>query len=554
MAAPTSRYSTLLLLLLAAAVAAAGGDVTVVATTRYGRVRGRVQATRSGRSLLAFYNLPYAKPPVGPLRFKAPEPPQPWLHIRDATTAGPLCTQKNVFLRKQHPTGSEDCLYLNVFTPALKGSLPVMFWIHGGGWISGGGSLYGPDFLLDHDVILVTINYRLGPLGFLSTQDSASPGNYGLKDQVAALQWVKENIAMFGGNPYNVTVFGESAGGASVHYLMMSPLSQGLFHHAISQSGTALMPWALPTDNAVSKAHRLASLLGCPSSNSSRDLVECLREIDDYEIVSRGKDFVEWDIDPWLPFGPVVEAEGNQAFLTVHPLKYKTAVKMPWLIGVNEHEGLLRTAAIFSNESLRQEIQDSFQKLLPISLLYEKAPNAHLITNEIYRFYMSSGGFSFNALTNVFTDGLFVWNTDEAVRLSKDSAPVYYYFFNYRGVFSFSKVFAHWNATTGVCHADELLYLFPMEKLFPSGKRSEEDMQLIHTLTELWANFASTGNPTPNNKPLHWPRVTSDDDMEYMEISNKLEVKRGLLKERINFWSSLPLRSSLESKYSKEEL
>ncbi|CAG2062859.1 unnamed protein product, partial [Timema podura] len=165
--------------------------------------------------------------------FQSPKPPSRWSGVRNATEDTSPCTQRSIFARQVEVSGSEDCLYLNVYTPQLpdgsNDDLPVMVWFHGGGWVSGAGTskFYGPQFLLDKDIVLVTVTYRLGPIGFLSTGDEAAPGNSGLKDQVAALRWVQDNIAVFGGNPNSVTIFGESAGGASVHYHILSPLSQG---------------------------------------------------------------------------------------------------------------------------------------------------------------------------------------------------------------------------------------------------------------------------------------------------------------------------------------
>lgn len=161
---------------------------------------------------------------------------------------------------------------------------PVMVWFHGDGWMAGHGgiSLYGPEYLLEHDVILVTGNYRLGPLGFLSTEDKHCPGNFGLKDQSLILKWVRQNIENFNGDSKSVTIFGESAGGASVNYHMISPMSKGLFDRAISQSGTLMNIWSDTARPGLAKmrAIRLANLLRCPISNTSfKEIIECLRKV-----------------------------------------------------------------------------------------------------------------------------------------------------------------------------------------------------------------------------------------------------------------------------------
>lgn len=192
--------------------------------------------------------------------------------------------------------GSEDCLYLNVYTPhrpKTDGLLPVMIFFHGGGWECGSGisAFYGPDFFMDHDVILIGANFRLGPLGFMSTGKDDCPGNFGLKDQVMTLKWIQENIRAFGGDPNSVTVFGESAGGASATYHMMSPLSKGLFHRAISQSGTNLDPWAQPAHRGVAetRAKRLGEMMGCIEDGDA--MIECLRKVPAANITAAFYDF-----------------------------------------------------------------------------------------------------------------------------------------------------------------------------------------------------------------------------------------------------------------------
>lgn len=174
--------------------------------------------------------------------------------------------------------GSEDCLYLNVYKPVQKkiSPMPVLFWIHGGCFQYGTGTVFGAKYLADKDVILVTINYRLGSLGFLSTEDNVVPGNMGLKDQSMALRWIHDNIESFGGDSKKITLTGLSAGGVSVHYHYLSPLSAGLFRNGISFSGTALLCWA-QTENSRQKAKKLGALMGCPTNNT-KEMIQCLQQ------------------------------------------------------------------------------------------------------------------------------------------------------------------------------------------------------------------------------------------------------------------------------------
>lgn len=203
-----------------------------IVTVKQGKLQGIFEENVLGFHYLSFKGIPFAAPPVGELRFKDPEPPAPWEGIRDASkNAGDVCAQLEQS-SGQAVIGSEDCLYLNIYIPynvyRTRGN-PVMVWIHGGAYLIGSGNdtHKRPDYLMAKDVILVSINYRLGALGFLNLNHEVASGNQGLKDQVAALKWIKENIEIFGGDSNNITVFGVSAGSACTHFLTLSPLSKG---------------------------------------------------------------------------------------------------------------------------------------------------------------------------------------------------------------------------------------------------------------------------------------------------------------------------------------
>ncbi|XP_017765621.1 PREDICTED: venom carboxylesterase-6-like, partial [Eufriesea mexicana] len=192
--------------------------------------------SRQGREYEAFEGIPYGQPPVGELRFQPPHPAEEWSGVLSATKKGSICTQylmRSMAIDGQIITGDEDCLYVNIYAPIRNGKntlLPVIFWIHGGAYLFGSGNDMNETLIMDRNVVLVTVNYRLGPFGFLSTGDSLVPGNMGLKDQNLALRWVSKNIENFGGDPKNITLMGFSAGASSVHYHYLTPLSAGLFH------------------------------------------------------------------------------------------------------------------------------------------------------------------------------------------------------------------------------------------------------------------------------------------------------------------------------------
>ncbi|XP_049810614.1 juvenile hormone esterase-like isoform X3 [Schistocerca nitens] len=553
-AAAVAAALLLLLLLLAAATGADAEAAKRVVRTRHGTVRGTAKQSYQGRHFLAFYNIPFAKPPVGPLRFRSPQPPVSWEHVRDATVPGPTCTQNSIFEKSQPPIGTEDCLYLNVFTPQIKPAklLPVMVWIHGGGFVEGSATWYEPGFLLDHEIVLVTINYRVGLLGFLNTGDENAPGNYGLKDQVAALRWVKENVEAFGGDPNSVTIFGESAGGASVHYLMHSPLTRGLFHRAISQSGVSTALWAAPEPGALEKARKVAAMVGCPSEPNAA-LIDCLRTVDDYTLIATEWSFFEWFITPPIPFRAVIEGEGEDSFLPKHPADLEPHTNVPWLTGVTIDEGYFISAPIIVNKTMLSELKENSKRLLPKSVPYHLLPQADLINEKIHDFYFSRG-FSNDKITEFFSDSVFIWPAVDAVGRYKDRAPVYFYLFSYKGKYSFTD-FAGSDEISGVAHAEDLLYLFSNNSYYIiPGERPAKDMEIVKAMTKLWTNFAKTGNPTPNDELIHWPRVTSDTEPEYLEIGEKLEAKKGLLEERMEFWRSLPLSRVPQRNVEKQEL
>ncbi len=253
--------------------------------TEQGKVLGK---TINDGKVKAFLGLPYAAPPVGDLRWKAPAPPAQWKGVRDATKFGSHCYQGHIYndMEFPDPGPSEDCLFLNVYAPAdanSKSKLPVMFWIYGGGYSGGSASepRHNGDFLPTKGVVLVTINYRLAVFGFLATADLAkeadgAAGNYGLMDMVAALEWVKNNIKNFGGDPDNVTIFGESAGSFAVSTLMASPMAKGLFEKAIGESGAAFSN-TLPTATLEKRKRRMASGLLRWELNRLRSCALCLQ-------------------------------------------------------------------------------------------------------------------------------------------------------------------------------------------------------------------------------------------------------------------------------------
>ncbi|CAL8081027.1 unnamed protein product [Orchesella dallaii] len=332
------------------------GGASVYADTKYGRLKGFTSESREGREFFEFLGVPYATPPLGPdLRFQPPLPPQPWEGVKDATGYGEVCFQYDLFL--QAVMGSEDCLTLNIYTPKLNSSdgrlFPVLFFIHGGMYMFGRAIDFRGNHFMDEDVVVVTINYRLNIFGFLNTGDGVIRGNMGLKDQVMALRFIREIIPSFGGDPNLITLWGESAGGASTQLHTLSPMSQGLFHRAIASSGFSLAHWSF-IRKPKEQAEIFAKKVGCPTK-TTEEMVACLKSLPGRKIaeVFRGTHDV---LHPRLDvFAPTAESgypneNDTDTFLTEHPRdilrRGEVRTKVPMISGVNAEEGLIYAGCI----------------------------------------------------------------------------------------------------------------------------------------------------------------------------------------------------------------
>ena len=344
----------------------------VTVSTKYGDIEGFTTSYQNAsgpfKSVTKFLGIPFAAPPTGELRFKAPQPLKGWKpNVRSATNHGGICWQGKAFeslikLFVQNFTYSEDCLYLDVYSPNVNSSLPVMFYIHGGGYELGTSITYPSDLLALHGMVVVVIQYRLGPFGFLTTGDSAAPGNFGMLDQVEALKWVKDNIENFGGNPGKVTIFGASAGGLSVSLHILSPLSKDLFHHAIAESGVDLSPQAYqPTPFGVRYAKNLAQKLTCPTGDHG-EMVACIRDKTPPEILA-ASEAANFQIIDYTHWGPVVDKN----FLPDSPqnLRKRGEFKNATLMisfNSNEGAGAVGIMANLSYMRLMQSVENGVSK------------------------------------------------------------------------------------------------------------------------------------------------------------------------------------------------
>ncbi|XP_040838504.1 cocaine esterase-like isoform X4 [Ochotona curzoniae] len=506
-----------------------------IRTTRSGQVRGSlVHVEGADVGVHTFLGIPFAKPPLGPLRFAPPEPAEAWSGVRDGTSHPAMCPQDLAVMEKDvvdttltlmSMPMSEDCLYLSIYVPAhaREGSkLPVMVWIHGGGLVIGTASNYdGSTLAAFEDVVVVTIQYRLGVLGFFSTGDQHASGNWGYLDQVAALRWVQQNIAHFGGNPDRVTIFGESAGGISVSSHVLSPMSQGLFHGAIMQSGVAVMP-GLITNSAEMISSVVANLSGCGQVDSET-LVGCLRAKSEEEMLEMTKAF------------KIISGVVDGFFLPRHPYELLASADfqpVPSIIGVNNDEYGWIIPKFLEIRDPQKEMdraaveklihQNSEEWMLPPDI-EEPLVNEYLGDNKDPKTLMAQ-------YQEMMADALFVMPALHVAHFQRSHAPVYFYEFQHSPNFMKDLRPTYVKAD----HGDELFFFFRSIFFETKVTLTEEEELLSRRMMKYWANFARTGNPNSEGLP-HWPIL--DQKEQYLQLSTQPAVGRALKAHRRQFWT-----------------
>lgn len=536
-----------------------GSTMTEYVTVRVtqGLLRGRKAQSVQGGNYYSFQSVPFAQPPVGPLRFKAPQPVENWNGTRDALSPGQPCLQFNLIL--QQFLGSEDCLSLNVYTPKLpddsseQPKLPVMVWIHGGGFAEGTSrpEIHGPDFIVDSGVILVTINYRLGVLGFLSTGDAVASGNFGLKDQVEALRWVHENIANFGGNPENVTLSGVSSGAASVVLHMLSPMSNGLFQRGIAMGGSPLNPWSFSED-AVGRSFRLGQLLGL-ETNDSQQLVDFLRTQDAVKFPKLMRETLsDEDKQRLFMFGfvPSIEPAVDGAFLTECPEKLLSEGRfrpLPFLTGLTSTEGkfLLKWTHIADDSTKVSNINANFVDIIGADLRLPHKEERQVAAQKLRDFYFGEKNISsetFDILVHLLGDLYFKEGVDKVIRslAAMSRFPIYYYRFSHEGTLSPIAVFSY-NDIPGASHGEDGAYLFNMNITSLNLDPNSPEQIVRSKMVTLWTNFMKTGNPTPHLDEIitqHW-QPYSLRKRAFLDIQVQLTLGQNQNEDTINFWRQL---------------
>ncbi|KAG5668697.1 hypothetical protein PVAND_016626 [Polypedilum vanderplanki] len=519
----------------------------LIVKTSGGELEGVHIRTGFSSSYIAFKGIPYAEPPIGKLRFRAPIPHRGWQGVRDASRHGNVCAT-NGFMGLM-AGGDEDCLFLNVYTTDVTGNLPVLFWIYGGAYILGDGNtlIYGPDELMKENIVVVTFNYRLSVFGFLSTSDEYAQGNYGLKDMVLALKWVKENIKNFGGDPNKITIAGQSAGAVSVHHLMLSQATEGLFQQAIMMSGTALFPFSLQTNPRL-KAEILAKKIGL-TFNSTEELVQKLRKVSFKEILKHDRGIGDQD-DPLglVPFDFTVTVEPknsiDERLVTEDPEKVLLSGKfrkIPTIIGTVSKEGLFNLVKNFIDPTFLSDYNVHPEYFVPISYNITKNDTNSIdeVANTFKKIYFDDKKITENSKDEfaIFTtDAGFKFAVDRTVRfMANNESKIFTYEFTYDGALNFIKTIMFLKSYSGACHADDLFYLFspafPM-LVWPNNHA----FTVKHRLVRLWSNFIKTGNPTPNDNDnligVQWPAY--DSNKKYLDIGHDLNVKKD--SDKLKIW------------------
>lgn len=489
----------------------AGDVIGTTKTTSFTSVRYNIDT---------FLGIPYAEPPIGNLRFAKPVKKAHFAHAFSATQYGPACPQRPEMAQQWLPGKpfiSEDCLTLNIFAPAHGHNLPVMIWFHGGAFVIGQSSIYDASTLSGFgNVVIVTVNYRLGPIGFLATDDDTSKGNYGLWDQQMALQWVHDNIRSFGGDPNLVTLFGESAGGASTFLQALYPKNKGLFKRIISESGTAMCPWAYSERNTVGRFSKLLGLrLNC-SIATNAELLKCLRSKPFEDLITNAQVGTKEDEIYRPEWAPVVDGEfikqlPPDVFLypeTMIADGRNALADLDLLIGINDGDGGFITMV-----SLLPFVQS---KVTPTSSALQIV-NSY-VTNSMLtdRFGLTTASLV-DAMSFLYTNWSEPMTNDtylhKILSMSSDyqffmpaklsarahakvqhpERHTYMYLFTHRSSFARS---IPW--VPGAGHGDELPYVFGFPSTMQKGLNFQnslpsDEVSLSEEVMTYWTNFVKTG-------------------------------------------------------------
>ncbi|XP_076470964.1 acetylcholinesterase-like isoform X2 [Babylonia areolata] len=546
-----SSLLTVVCVLLAVTPVVVSQQQAEIVETTLGLIQGLRQTVKGqsiGRNgdvpVDVYYGIPFAKPPVGNLRFKHPQPADTWTGVKSTVTKPNSChqtldTQFNRFIGVEmwnpNTPMSEDCLYLNVWVPRGFDQPPkaTMVWIFGGGFWAGTSTLDvydGANLAATENVIVISLNYRLGALGFLysASDKTNAPGNQGLLDQVMALKWIHDNVAKFGGLQETITIFGESAGAVSVGFHLMSPLSRNYFSRAIMQSASPVANWGVrSTSQSHYRTQKLSDIL-CPSSTSP---LSCLLQADPQNITD-----AMWQLNSFyfeVPFAPIVD----EHFLPEHPkvlLETGQVKDTDIVIGVNKDEGMfwllygfpdqfpLNITGNMSKSEMDEVVHGinfKREERLDKAILYEYVDSVLPQDRDSYR----------DVADDISGDDLFkcpVVNFASAYQALRHTHNVYVYSFEHRLSNN------PWPAWTGVLHGYEIeaMFALPNEYNYTLKERA-----LASRVTGYWTRFAHTGDPNGQESVQTWPKMTRRG-LEYLQITAQGDnVRHGLRHSQCSF-------------------
>ncbi|RWS25045.1 Acetylcholinesterase-like protein, partial [Leptotrombidium deliense] len=524
----------------------------LIVKTNKGLVRGITQLAATGNQVDVFLGIPYAKPPLREYRFRHPKPIDPWTGVFNATTLPNSCVQTlddffgdftGSTMWNANTPMSEDCLMINIWVPKPRPkNAAVLCWIYGGGFSTGSSTLEvydGKILSSEEDVIVVSFNYRLASLGFLYFDRPDAPGNAGLFDQVMALRWIRDNIRYFGGNPENITLFGESAGAASVSFLLLSPLSRDLFSQAILQSAGPTCPWAMvDRHEAIKRGLRLAQAVGCPHDSNNMDaIMECLRNTDPKTLVSNeigNNGVVEYT------FIPIVDG----AFFDETPevsLKTKNFKKTNIITGSTSEEGnyflvyYLTGLLNASSDDVYVSREDFVKAIRELNPYVSKIAQDAIIFQYTNWINPDDKIQNRDAIDKLVGDYHFTCHVSElAYRYALNGNDVYHYYYTHRST-------QHpWPQWMGVMHGDEISFIFG-EPLNPALGYTKDEKDFSKRIMRFWANFAKTGNPNKSKDgtmtSVFWPEHLPHE-REYLTLAaNKtMVIGNGPRSKQCAFW------------------
>lgn len=528
-------------------------SATIIVETQYGKIIGKttqfLDENDGFQTVYSFLGVPFASPPVNELRFEPPQRPAAWKpRTYNATFFRNVCPQKNLShfeksIRNVWPEFSwendsnEDCLYLNIFTPGKKPSNashfhPVIMFIHGGSYVFGTTARHTtPGEVLPRlGVVLVTIQYRLGPFGFMTAGDGVARGNWGMLDQVEALKWIKENIEVFGGDPNRVTILGVSSGGASVGLHILSPLSEGLFHRAITESGVEFSPFAFNSvKKAIDKTNITAGKLSCDTTSSKR-MMDCLRSKSAQSII---------DKFDWRNTGPIID----RYFIYDTPKNLRRSGKfnkVPLISGFNSHEGAHNTPQEFHppRDITTSVLREFINNFVENHILQDNNKTAVIIEDAIEFQYTPwsktpDSPSLRQEIVNIMSDYYVAAPTLGVLGIHSALAPTYMFEFNHRSAESDT------DAWMGVAHGENTPYVFGAPFLNSTALNfTNEDRNISRLIMTLYANFAKYGNPTPYRvHGVIWDRFNTASKL-YLRINNRSQMGAYYESRRMAFWNN----------------